>query len=386
MQSQISLNTSSAAQPKILGVLAQVLKPLQRASTQALTLMLAAGLSAIATAPAYSASDRSPYSGGNVPKSQLLAQQPKTVELTLVSFAVTKEAFSKVIPLFQKKWKQDKGQEVVFKQSYGGSGSQTRAVIDGLPADVVLLALGLDVGKLQKAKLVEPGWESEVPNNGVPTKSVVAIVTRPGNPKGIRTWSDLAKPGIKVITANPKTSGVAIWNFLALWGSIAQNGGSEEQAKDFVTQVFKNVPVLPKDAREATDVFYKQKQGDVLLNYENEVILAAQKGDKDVFSVIPQSNISIDNAVAVVDQNVDKHGTREVAEAFVKFLFTVEAQREFAQVGFRPYEPSVVKYFQAKFPKVTKLYTVKELGDWEVVQEKFFADGGIFDSIQASLR
>jgi sulfate transport system substrate-binding protein len=386
MQSQISLNTSSVPQPKISGVLAQVLKPLQRASTQALTLMLAAGLSAIATAPAYSASDRSPYSGGNVPKSQLLAQQPKTVELTLVSFAVTKEAFSKVIPLFQKKWKQDKGQEVVFKQSYGGSGSQTRAVIDGLPADVVLLALGLDVGKLQKAKLVEPGWESEVPNNGVPTKSVVAIVTRPGNPKGIRTWSDLTKPDIKVITANPKTSGVAIWNFLGLWGSITQNGGSEDQAKDFVTQVFRNVPVLPKDAREATDVFYKQKQGDVLLNYENEVILAAQKGDKDVFSVIPQSNISIDNAAAVVDKNVDAHGTREVAEAFVKFLFTPEAQREFAKVGFRPSEPSVVKEFQAKFPKVTKLYTVKELGDWEVVQKKFFADGGIFDSIQSSLR
>jgi sulfate transport system substrate-binding protein len=211
---------------------------------------------------------------------------------------------------------------------------------------------------------------------------VAALVTRPGNPKGIQDWADLAKPDIKVITANPKTSGGARWNFLGLWGSVSQTGGSSEKALEFVTQVYGNVPILPKDAREASDIFFKQGQGDVLINYENEVKLAEQK-DQKLASVIPQVNISIDAPVAVVDANVDKHGTREVAEAFVQFMFTPTAQREFAKVGFRSVLPELTKEFSAQYPPVQKLFTIEQLGGWKKVNKTFFADGGLFEKIQA---
>jgi sulfate transport system substrate-binding protein len=184
-----------------------------------------------------------------------------------------------------------------------------------------------------------------------------------------------------VITANPKTSGGARWNFLGLWGSVSQNA-EDAKALQYATDVFKNVPVLPKDARESTDVFFKQKQGDVLLNYENEVLLAKQKGEVLPF-VIPDPNISIDNPIAVVDTNVDKHGTREVAEAFVQFLYTPEAQREFAKVGFRPVDTSVAQEFASEYPKINNLSTVQDFGGWSQVQEKFFDDGAAFDKIQA---
>ncbi|PSF35275.1 sulfate ABC transporter substrate-binding protein [Aphanothece hegewaldii CCALA 016] len=317
---------------------------------------------------------------------QLIAQKPKTVELTLVSYAVTQAAYSKIIPQFAAKWKKEHNQEVVFRQSFGGSGSQTRAVIDGLEADVVALALALDVEKIEKAGLIKPGWEKEAPNNAIVTRSVAAIVTRQGNPKKINTWSDLVKPGVQVITANPKTSGGARWNFLALWGSVTQTGGNEQKARQFVTQVYKNVPVLPKDAREASDVFFKQGQGDVLINYENEVILAKQKGEGNFSYTIPAVNVSIDAPVAVVDKNVDKHKTRPVAEAFVKFLYTPEAQREFAKVGFRPVNTTVSKEVSSKFPKVNKLSTVQTFGGWDTIQKKFFNDGTIFDQIQSTSR
>ncbi|MBD0347278.1 MAG: sulfate ABC transporter substrate-binding protein, partial [Coleofasciculus sp. Co-bin14] len=199
------------------------------------------------------------------------------VELTLVSFAVTKAAHEKVIPKFVEQWKKEHNQNVTFKQSYAGSGTQARAVIDGLEADVLHLALALDTKKVEKAGLIQPGWEQEAPNNAIVSKSVAAIVTREGNPKGIKTWEDLAKPGVQVITANPKTSGGARWNFLALWGSVTKNGGDENKALDLTTKVIKNAPVLPKDAREASDVFFKQGQGDALINYENEMILAGQQ-------------------------------------------------------------------------------------------------------------
>lgn len=319
-------------------------------------------------------------------KTQNISQNPKKVEITLVSYAVTKAAYSKIIPQFVAKWKKEKGQDVSIKESYGGSGSQTRAVIDGLQADVVGLALALDTKKIEKAGLINPGWEKEAPNNSIVTRSVVAIETRAGNPKGIKNWSDLAKPGMKIVTANPKTSGGARWNFLALWGAIVRNGGNESQALKFVTEVLRNVVVLPKDAREASDAFYKKGQGDVLLNYENELILAAQEGKADTSYVIPPVNISIEGPVAVVDKNVDKRGTREVSEAFVKFLFTPEAQREFARVGFRPVNSTVAKEVQNKFPKVVKLYTVNDLGGWNTVQKKFFDNGAIFDQIQRGRR
>jgi sulfate/thiosulfate transport system substrate-binding protein len=315
----------------------------------------------------------------NQTASSVLSQK-KAVEITLVSFAVTKAAHEAIIPKFVAKWQQEHGQKVIFKQSYGGSGTQTRAVIDGLGADIVHLSLAGDTQKIEKAGLIQPGWEKEFPNDSNVSRSVAVLVTRPGNPKGIKNWADLAKDGIKVITANPKTSGVAKWNFLALWNDAAK-AGNEAKAQEFVSKVYKNAPVLAKDAREATDAFFKQGQGDALINYENEIILAQQKGEKAEF-VVPDVNISIDNPIAIVDTNVDKHGNREVAEAFVKYLFTPEAQAEFAKLGFRPSEPTQ----PTKYPVVKQLSTIQDFGGWSAAQAKFFADGAIFDKIQAQQR
>ncbi|AFZ22890.1 sulfate/thiosulfate-binding protein [Cylindrospermum stagnale PCC 7417] len=330
-------------------------------------------------------------SGGNVsnstsetPAANPVANNKQNVELTLVSFAVTKAAHEAIIPKFVAQWKKDHNQTVTFKQSYGGSGSQTRAVIDGLEADVVHLALAGDTAKIEKAGLIQPGWEKEVPNNGIVSRSVAALITRPGNPKGIKAWADLEKDGVKLITADPKTSGIAKWNFLALWNSVIKTGGDEAKATAFVTKVYNNVPILTKDAREATDTFAKQGQGDALINYENEIILAQQKGEK-VDYVVPDVNISIDNPIAVVDKNVDKHGNREVAEGFIKFLYTPEAQQEFVKLGFRPADQTLAqtKEVADKFPKVKTLGTVQDFGGWEAVDKQFFADGALFDKIQA---
>lgn len=307
------------------------------------------------------------------------------VELNLISFAVTKAAHDEIIPRFVEQWKKENNQNVTFNQSYGGSGSQTRAVIDGLEADIVHLALALDTKKIETAGLIQAGWEKEAPNNSIVSKSVGALVTREGNPKGIKTWADLAKDGVSVITANPKTSGVARWNFLGLWGSVTETGGNDAKAQDFTAKVFKNVPILPRDARESSDVFFKQGQGDVLINYENEMILAGQQGEKLPY-LIPETNISIDNPIAVVDKNVDKHGTRKVAEAFVKYLYTPESQRTFAKYGFRPVDAGVAKEVTKQFPPVKTLFTAQNLGGWDEIQKKFFDDGAIFDQIQASAK
>jgi len=344
------------------------------------TAFLMTGLTAGALIPVYGAVQASQNNIANA-NTQLIAQQGQTAELTLVSYAVTKAAYDKLIPKFVAKWKKEKGQEITIKTSYGGSGTQTRAVIDGLEADVVALALGLDIKKIEKAGLIQPGWEKKAPYGAIVTHSVVAFETRKGNPKGIKSWNDLIKPGVQVVTGNPKTSGGARWNFLGLWGSVTQNGGSEAKALDFVTKVYKNVPILPKDAREASDVFYKKGQGDVLLNYENEVILAGKQGQDAPDYNVPATNISIDAPIAVVDKVVDKHGTRVIAEAFVKYLFTPEAQRIFADTGFRPVDPTVAKEVEKKFPKVNKLYKVDSFGGWETVQKKFFDDGAIFDQV-----
>jgi sulfate/thiosulfate transport system substrate-binding protein len=325
----------------------------------------------------------SPNSNNSAPS----GDNKKDVEITLVSFAVTKAAHEAVIPKFIEKWQKEHNQKVTFKQSYGGSGSQTRAVIDGLAADVVHLALASDVSKIEQAGLIQPGWEKEAPNEAIVSKSVATIITREGNPKQIKTWEDLSKDGVKWITANPKTSGGAKWNVLALWGAAIKSGQSEAQAQEFVTKAFKNVPILAKDARESTDVFFKQKQGDALINYENEAILAGKKGEKLPYTV-PDLNISIDNPIAVVDKNVTKHGNREVVEAFVKFLYTPEAQREFAKVGFRPVDPTVAKdpAIASQFPIAKKIFTVQDLGGWSKVDKQLFADGGIFDKVQAAIR
>lgn len=313
----------------------------------------------------------------------IAAGQNRTVEVTLVSFAVTKAAHAEIIPKFVEKWQREHNQTVTFNQSYGGSGTQTRAVIDGLEADIVHLALGLDVQKIEKAGLIQAGWEKEAPNNGIVTQSVSAIVTREGNPKNIRNWSDLANNGVQVITADPRTSGVARWNFLALWNAAIKSNNDPKNAEEFVTRVYQNVPILARDAREASDAFFKQGQGDALINYENEIVLASQKGLTLPYTV-PDVNISIDNPIAIVDSNVDKHGNRDVVEAFIQYLYSREAQAEFAKAGFRPVDATVAqtKEFSEKFPNINKLATVKEYGGWKTIQKQFFDDDAMFDRIQ----
>lgn len=304
--------------------------------------------------------------------SQIISQKPDKVELNLVSFSVTQPAYEKIVPRFVEKWKREKGQDVVIKLSFGASGSQAKAVIAGQQADIVSLSLAPDITSIQKAGLINPGWERELENGAIITRSVVAFKTRPGNPKNIQTWADLAKPGVKVITPDPKTSGSGQWNFLAMWGSTTQVGNEEDKAIQFVTQVDKNVPQQPKSAREARDIFFKQNQGDVLLTYEDEIINAKQKSEDKFSYIIPKVNISIDNPVAIVDKNVDKHGTRKVAEAFAEYLFTPEAQREFARVGFRPVNTTVAKEVEKNFPQINQSFSVVDLGGWNRVQKKFF--------------
>ena len=315
---------------------------------------------------------------GQGDSSQRAGSKPE-VTITLVGYAVPKAAHDVIIKKFAAKWQQEQNQKVTFKQTYGGSGSQTRAVIDGLPADVVHLALGGDVNKLAQAGLVSPDWAKKSPNNGIVARSVVAIVTRPGNPKQIKSFTDLARPDVKWVTANPKTSGGARWNFLALWNGAIKAGGNEAKATEFVTSAFRNVVVQPKDAREATDAFAKQGQGDALLNYEDETIFAKERGQALDY-VVPDVNVSIDTPVAIVDKNVDKHGNRVVVEAFVKYLFAPESQAEFVKLGYRPVATATP---DPRFPKIKTLSTIAEYGGWDSFQKKFFEDGGVYDKIQA---
>jgi sulfate/thiosulfate transport system substrate-binding protein len=304
---------------------------------------------------------------------------PKDVEITLAGYAVPKAAHDAIIKKFTAKWQQERNQKVTFRQTYGGSGTQTRAIIDGLPADVVHLALSGDVDKLVKSSLVKPDWNKKLPNNGIVATSVAAIITRPGNPKQIKSFADLARPDVKWVTANPKTSGGARWNFLAIWNHAIKSGANEAKAIEFATAAFKNVAALPKDARESTDAFVKQGQGDALLNYENEILFAKNRGQALEY-VVPEVNVSIDTPVAIVDKNVDKHGNRAVVEAFVKYLFAPEAQAEFVKLGYRPAANAPA---DPRFPKVKQLGTIADFGGWTSFQTKFFEDGGVYDKIQA---
>jgi len=313
------------------------------------------------------------------------AEPPKRVELTLAAFPVTRAAYREILPKFAAAWKQQHNQEVMYYESYAPSGAQTRAVLDGLEADVVALSLALDVKRLETQGLVAPDWESKAPRQSIPYSSVVALVTRAGNPRNIRTWEDLQQDGLTIVTANPRTSGGARWNVMALWGAAMQDQ-NEAEAIATLTNVFRNVPALSRDAREATDAFVKQGQGDVLINYENEVILANQRGE-NLDYVIPPVTLAVENPVAVVDQNVDKHGNREVAEAFVQFLYTPEAQEEFARVGFRVVDGAIAQRYQTVVKPVSTVLTVeKDLGGWEAIQTKLFEEGAIFDQIQETLR
>ncbi|MEH2181561.1 MAG: sulfate ABC transporter substrate-binding protein [Nostoc sp.] len=304
------------------------------------------------------------------------------VTLTFVSYSVTSAAYQQIIPKFIEQWKKEHNQNVTFNQSYDGSGSQTLAVIDGKEADVVHLSLALDINKLVQAGFIQPGWEKEAPNDAIVTRSLDAIAIREGNPKNIKTWADLARDGVNVVTPDPRTSGGARWNFLSLWGSVTETGKTENQAIDFTSKVYNNAPLLPKTARNATELFFNDNQGDVLLNYENEMILLAKNGKK-ISYIVPDINISIDNPIAVVDKNVDKHGTRPIAEAFIKFLYTPESQREFTNLGFRPVDLTVSKETEGKFPKIKTIFKAQDLGGWDEIQKKFFDEGAIFDKIRA---
>ncbi|WP_411877001.1 sulfate ABC transporter substrate-binding protein [Vulcanococcus limneticus] len=313
------------------------------------------------------------------------ATAPAPQEILLVSYAVTKAAYDKIIPLFAADWKKKTGQTVTIKGSYGGSGSQTRAVIDGLEADIVGLAMAADVSKIQQAGLIKSGWESRLPNNAVATNSTVVAFIRPGNPKKINGWKDLDNKDVDNVLANPKTSGGARWNYVALWGSVTEQGGNEAAAKKLITGVYKNAEVLPKDAREATDTFVKRKKGDVLLNWETEAILAKRNGEWKTPYKIFSPNVLTEMPIAVVDKNVDKKGTRKVAEAFARFLFTAPAQKAFADNGFRPVTAEGKAYAKGRFQDV-KFFRIGDLGGWPSVDKKHFSKGGVWDQIFSQTR
>ncbi|GBE91145.1 sulfate-binding protein [Nostoc cycadae WK-1] len=311
------------------------------------------------------------------------AAEPE-IKLRLVSFSVTKAAHDQIIPKFVEKWQKEHNQKVIFDQSYGGSVAQAADVIAGKQeADIVHLALPLDVIRIQQAGLIKSSWQIRTPRNGIVSRSVAVIVTREGNPKGIKTWADIAKNDVKLIAANPQTSGIGIWELLAFWGSVTQNGGDEATALKYITKLYQNTAALTKDAREASDLFFQQAQGDVLITYENEVSLAEKTALKLPY-IIPKINISIDNPVAVVDKNVDKHKTRKVAEAFVDFLYSSEAQREFAKLQYRPVNPTITQEVASQYLPIQTLFTAQDLGGWDMIKTKFLENGAIFDQVKAN--
>lgn len=310
--------------------------------------------------------------------------QAGTVTLLNVSYDPTRELYQDYNAAFAKYWKAKSGNDVQVQQSHGGSSKQARAVIDGLQADVVTLALAYDVDAIaQNAKLLPANWQSRLPNNSSPYTSTIIFLVRKGNPKGIKDWDDLVKPGVSVITPNPKTSGGARWNYLGAWGyALKKSGGDENKAKDFIAKLYKNVPVLDSGARGATTTFVERGIGDVLIAWENEVLLGAKDLGKDKFEiVVPSMSILCEPTVSVVDKVVDKKGTRAVAEEYLKYLYSPEGQEIAAKRYYRPRSEAVAKKYASQFPNV-KLFTLAEIvGDWQKTQKIHFADGGVFDQV-----
>jgi sulfate transport system substrate-binding protein len=308
------------------------------------------------------------------------------INLLNVSYDPTRELYQDVNVAFAKAWKAKTGDDVKIKQSHGGSGKQARSVIDGLEADVATLGLAYDIDALAEHGLVQPNWQARLPHNSSPYTSTIVLLVRKGNPKGIKDWNDLVRPGISVITPNPKTSGGARWNHLAAWGyALRQPGGSEATAKEFLRKLYKNVPVLDSGARGATTTFVERGIGDVLIAWENEAYLAVKELGPDKFDIIaPSVSILAEPPVAVVDKNVDKHHTRKVAEAYLNFLYTDEAQTIIANNYYRPATPKAAKQYANKFPNI-KLFTIGDVaGNWANAQKTHFADGGVFDQIYAT--
>jgi sulfate transport system substrate-binding protein len=276
---------------------------------------------------------------------------------------------------------------VTIKQSHGGAGKQARSVIDGLEATVVTLALASDIDAIAASGLIDPAWQKRLPQNSTPYTSTIVFLVRKGNPKGIKDWNDLVKPGIGVITPNPKTSGGARWNYLAAWGyALRQSGGNAQKARDFVAALFKNVPVLDSGARGATTTFVQRGIGDVLLAWENEAYLAVEESKGAVQIVTPSVSILAEPPVAVVDKVVARRGTKALAEAYLQFLYTPEGQEIAARHHYRPRDPKVAAAHAGKFAQVT-LFTIDQVfGGWQATQKVHFADGGIFDQIYAPAR
>jgi len=309
-----------------------------------------------------------------------------TQQLTIlnVSYDPTRELYQEYNAAFAKYWKGKTGQTVTIQQSHNGSGAQARSVIDGLQADVVTLALAYDIDAIsEKAKLLPANWQSRLPNNSTPYTSTIVFLVRKGNPKNIKDWEDLVKPGVEVITPNPKTSGGARWSYLAAWGyAYLKSGKSDAAARDFVAKLYRNVTVLDTGARGSTNTFVERGIGDVLLSWENEALLSVKELGPDKFQVVyPSQSILAEPPVAVVDSVADRKGTRTVAEAYLQYLYSPEGQEIAARNFYRPRLESVARKYASTFPRV-KLFTLAEIvGDWHKAQSVHFADGGVFDQI-----
>jgi sulfate/thiosulfate-binding protein len=303
-----------------------------------------------------------------------------------VSYDPTRELYEEYNAAFAKYWKGKTGEEVAIKQSHGGSGKQARTVIDGLPADIVTLALAGDIDAIAtNGKLLPVNWQSRLPHNSSPYTSTIVFLVRKGNPKGIKDWGDLVRPGISVITPNPKTSGGARWNYLAAWAWAAkQPGGSDATAKDYVRTLFRNVPVLDTGARGSTTTFVQRGIGDVLLAWENEAFLSIKElGADKVEIVVPSLSILAEPPVAVIEKTVLRRGTREVATGYLQYLYSKEGQEIIAKNFYRPIDPEVAARHEKQFPKIN-LVTIRDFGGWANAQKLHFADGGVFDQIYAA--
>ncbi|QEM82645.1 sulfate ABC transporter substrate-binding protein [Halomonas binhaiensis] len=316
-----------------------------------------------------------------VPSSQAYAED---LELLNVSYDPTRELYREYNAWFTDYWKAETGDDVTIRQSHGGAGAQARAVLDGLQADVVTLALAYDIDQFhERADLIAPDWQSRLPNNSAPYTSTIVLLVRDGNPKNIQDWDDLTRSDVDVVTPNPKTSGGARWNYLAAWGyALDKFDGDEQKAFEFVRDIYANVPVLDSGARGATNTFVQRGIGDVLLAWENEALLATQELGKGQFEiVVPSESILAEPPVSVIDKYADAHGTREVATAYLEQLYSDEAQRLAGKHYYRPSNPQIAKEFADQFPDVA-LFTVDDVfGGWTKAQETHFNDGGRFDEI-----
>jgi len=311
----------------------------------------------------------------------------KDITLLNVSYDPTRELYQAVNKAFAEQWKQKTGNTVTINQSHGGSGKQARAVIDGLEADVVTLGLAYDIDAIaEKTQALPADWQKRLPHNSTPYTSTIVFLVRKGNPKGIKDWDDLIKPGIAVIAPNPKTSGGARWAYLAAWGqALKRHNNDEAAARDYVTKLYKNVPVLDSGARGSTTTFAQRGIGDVLLAWENEAVLSLKEFGADKFDIVyPPISVLAEPPVAWVDKVVEKKGTKDVAEAYLKFLYTPEGQEIEAQNYYRPRDPKILAKYAAQFPKI-KLFTVDDtFGGWQKAQKTHFADGGVFDQIYSA--